>query len=102
MVNFCLGTYYYAEALVVQKGNPLKIHSFADLKGKKIGTLLGTNYAEWLRGVAGIDSRAYEDWAEVIQDLALGRIDAASFTISRWSPLRQGSSGVADRAGRGL
>ncbi len=26
VVNFCWGTYYYAEALVVPEGNPLKLH----------------------------------------------------------------------------
>ena len=53
VVNFCLATYYYAEALVVPKGNPHKLHQLTDLKGYTIGTLLGTNYAEWIAGGAG-------------------------------------------------
>ena len=75
VVEFCFPTYYYSEWLAVKKGNPLKIVSFADMKGKKIATLNGTNYAEWLRGVEGINLEVVKNWQEVIQDLALGRVD---------------------------
>ncbi|HTZ79081.1 MAG TPA: transporter substrate-binding domain-containing protein [Stellaceae bacterium] len=75
VVEFCFPTYYYSEWLAVKKGNPLKIHGFGDMKGKKIATLNGTNYAEWLRGVEGIDLQVVKNWQEVIQDLALGRVD---------------------------
>jgi polar amino acid transport system substrate-binding protein len=75
VVEFCFPTYYYSEWLAVQKGNPKKIHGFGDMKGKKIATLNGTNYAEWLRGVDGIDLTVVKAWQEVIQDLVLGRVD---------------------------
>jgi len=75
VVEFCFPTYYYSEWLAVKKGNPLKLHGFADMKGKKIATLNGTNYAEWLRGVDGINLEVVKDWQEVIQDLVLGRVD---------------------------
>lgn len=75
VVEFCFPTYYYSEWLAVKKGNPLKIVSFADMKGKKIATLNGTNYAEWLRGVEGINLEVIRNWQEVINDLALGRVD---------------------------
>ena len=36
------------------KGNPHNLHSLADLKGYTIGTLLGTNCAEWIQAVPGV------------------------------------------------
>ncbi len=79
VVNFCWGTYYYAEALVVPKGNPHKLHQLADLKGYTVGTLLGTNYAEWVQAIPGVKFQGYKDWAQIIPELAIGRTDAALF-----------------------
>ena len=79
VVNFCWGTYYYAEALVVPKGNPHKLHQLADLKDYTVGTLLGTNYAEWVQAIPGVKFQGYKDWAQIIPELAIGRTDAALF-----------------------
>jgi polar amino acid transport system substrate-binding protein len=79
VVNFCWGTYYYAEALVVPKGNPHKLHQLVDCKGYTVGTLLGTNYAEWLQGITGVKFQGYKDWAQIIPELAIGRTDAALY-----------------------
>ena len=79
VVNFCWGTYYYAEALVVHRGNPHKLHQLADLKGYTVGTLLGTNYAEWVQAIPGVKFQGYKDWAQIIPELAIGRTDAALF-----------------------
>jgi polar amino acid transport system substrate-binding protein len=79
VVNFCWGTYYYAEALVVPKGNPHKLHQLADLKGYTVGTLLGTNYAEWVQAIPSVKFQGYKDWAQIIPELAIGRTDAALF-----------------------
>lgn len=79
VVNFCWGTYYYAEALVVPKGNPHNLHQLADLKGYTVGTLLGTNYAEWIRAVPGVKFQGYKDWAQIVPELAIGRTDAILF-----------------------
>jgi polar amino acid transport system substrate-binding protein len=79
VVNFCFPTYYYAEGLVVPKGNPNKLHKLADLKGFTCGTLLGTNYAEWLQAVPGVKFQGYKDWAQIVPELAIGRTDAALF-----------------------
>ena len=79
VVNFCFPTYYYAEGLVVPKGNPNKLHQLADLKGFTCGTLLGTNYAEWLQAVPGVKFQGYKDWAQIVPELAIGRTDAALF-----------------------
>lgn len=79
VVNFCFPTYYYAEALIVPKGNPNKLHSLTDLKGHTVGSLLGTNYAEWIQAIPGINFQGYKDWAQIIPELAIGRTDAALF-----------------------
>ena len=79
VVNFCVGNYYYAEALVVPAGNPHNLHQLSDLKGYTVGTLLGTNYAEWLQGIPGIKFQGYKDWAQIIPELAIGRTDAALY-----------------------
>jgi polar amino acid transport system substrate-binding protein len=79
VVNFCWGTHYYAEALVVPKGNPHNLRQLADLKGYTVGTLLGTNYAEWVQAIPGVKFQGYKDWAQIIPELAIGRTDAALF-----------------------
>ena len=79
IVNFCFPTYYYAETMVVPKGNPKKLHQLTDLKGMKAGTLLGTNYAEWLQTVPGVDYQGYKDWEQILPELAHGRLDAVIY-----------------------
>jgi polar amino acid transport system substrate-binding protein len=79
VVNFCFPTYYYVETLVVKKGNPLKLHSLQDLKDHSCGTVLGTNYAEWLQTIPGVGFQPYKDWNLLLPDLAAGRVDAILF-----------------------
>jgi polar amino acid transport system substrate-binding protein len=79
VVAFSFPTYYYAESLVVRKGNPLGIHRLGDMKGHSCGSVLGSNYTEWLKSVPGIDIRDYKDWTQLLPELALGRIDAALY-----------------------
>lgn len=60
-----------------KKGNEGTIKTADDLKGKKSGVGLGTNYEEWLRqNVQGVDVRTYDDDPTKYQDLRVGRIDA--------------------------
>ncbi|MDY0972708.1 cystine ABC transporter substrate-binding protein [Siccibacter turicensis] len=62
---------------LVKKENANTIKTAADLKGKKVGVGLGTNYEEWLRAnVQGVDIRTYDDDPTKYQDLRVGRIDA--------------------------
>lgn len=79
VVNFSFPTYYYAETLVVKQGNPLKLHSTADLKGHTVGTLLGSNYAEYLKGVPGVTVQTYQNWQQMLPQLAIGRVDAVMY-----------------------
>ena len=53
------------------------IKTVADLKGKKLGLGQGTNYADMAKKVGDIDIKTYPGAQEYLQDLALGRIDAA-------------------------
>jgi polar amino acid transport system substrate-binding protein len=62
--------------MVVAKGNPLKLHQLKDLSGKRAGTILGTNYAEWLQAVPGVDFQGYKDWQQLLPELNIGRVDA--------------------------
>ncbi|MEA1065300.1 cystine ABC transporter substrate-binding protein [Erwinia sp. HR93] len=62
---------------LVKKGNEKQITKASDLKDKKVGVGLGTNYELWLReNVQGVDVRTYDDDATKYQDLRIGRIDA--------------------------
>lgn len=62
---------------LVKQGNESSITKPEDLKGKKVGVGLGTNYEQWLRGnVQGVDVRTYDDDATKYQDLRVGRINA--------------------------
>ncbi|WP_312928305.1 cystine ABC transporter substrate-binding protein [Pseudescherichia sp.] len=55
---------------LVKKGNESGIKTAADLKDKKVGVGLGTNYEEWLRkNVQGVDIRTYDDDPTKYQDL---------------------------------
>lgn len=74
-------SYVYSGAqIVVKKGNT-SIKTLEDLKGKKVGVSLGSNYEKTLREFDKnneIDIITY-DGNGVFQDVALGRIDAMLF-----------------------
>ncbi|MDR3427113.1 MULTISPECIES: transporter substrate-binding domain-containing protein [Silvimonas] len=70
--------YVISEAqLVVRKNETRQFKSLNDLKGAKLGVGQGTNYADMARAVAGVDVKTYPGEQEYLQDLALGRVDAA-------------------------
>lgn len=63
--------------LIVRKNEKREFKTLADLKGKKLGLGQGTNFGDLAKAVGGIDVRTYPGSPEYLQDLALGRIDAA-------------------------
>jgi len=71
--------YVYSGAqLIVKKGNN-DIKSLEDLKGKKIGVSLGSNYEQLIRAYDKnneIEVITYEDFIGSLQDVSIGRIDA--------------------------
>ncbi|SHJ78628.1 amino acid ABC transporter substrate-binding protein [Paramaledivibacter caminithermalis] len=71
--------YVYSGAqLIVKKGND-DIKSLEDLKGKKVGVSLGSNYEQLIREYDinnEIEVITYEDFVGSLQDVSIGRIDA--------------------------
>lgn len=63
--------------LIIRKDEKRDFKTLADLKGKKLGLGQGTNFGEIAKAVGGIDVKTYPGSSEYLQDLALGRIDAA-------------------------
>ena len=68
---------YSAAQLIQRKDDTRQFKSLDDLKGKKLGVGLGTNYMDMAKAVPGIDVRTYPGAPEYLRDLAAGRIDAA-------------------------
>jgi polar amino acid transport system substrate-binding protein len=79
VVSFCFPTYYYAETLVVKKGNPLGLKTLPDLNSHKVGTLSGSNYAEWLAKEPNIELQVYQDWVQMLPELVSGRLEAVLY-----------------------
>jgi cystine transport system substrate-binding protein len=62
---------------IITRKDQTGITTPADLKGKKVGVGLGTNYESWLRAnVPTAIVRTYDDDPTKYQDLKAGRIDA--------------------------
>lgn len=63
--------------VLTRKGQEAQFNKPADLAGKKIGVVLGTNYEQWLKdNVPQADIRTYDDDATRNQDVRVGRLDA--------------------------
>ncbi|MEA3088041.1 MAG: L-cystine transport system substrate-binding protein [Paraburkholderia sp.] len=70
--------YTYSAAQLIQRNDDTRqFKSLDDLKGKKLGVGLGTNYMDMARSVPGIDVKTYPGAPEYLRDLAAGRLDAA-------------------------
>ena len=74
-VSFTGPAWWYGPAIVVQKGNPVRITGFDDLKGKKIGAIAGSAADEYLRKI-GIEVTAFQTDAEEFSGISSGRVDA--------------------------
>src|SRR5579864_2846287 len=68
---------YSAAQLIQRKDDTRQFKSLDDLKGKKLGVGLGTNYMDMAKSVPGIDVKTYPGAPEYLCDLAAGRLDAA-------------------------
>lgn len=67
--------YVYREQIVVRHGDN-RVQVFADLKGKKVGTLTATAAHRMLEQLGGVDIKHYSDMFAIYQDLTIGRLDA--------------------------
>jgi polar amino acid transport system substrate-binding protein len=71
--------YEFREVLSVRDGDAGRIHSLADLRGRRVGTLGGTiAYEILLRAQQehGVEPLSYDDDVHPFSDLVLGRVDA--------------------------
>jgi len=71
--------YEFREVLSVREADAGRVHSLADLRGRKVATLGGTiAYEILLRAQQehGLEPLSYEDDVHPFTDLALGRVDA--------------------------
>ena len=68
---------YSSPQLIVRKDERAQYASLADLKGKKLGVGQGSVFEQQAKAVPGITVKSYPAAPENLQDLAVGRIDAA-------------------------
>jgi cystine transport system substrate-binding protein len=77
VLDFSPAYTYSGPQLIERKDDPREFKSLDDLKGKKLGLGLGTNYEQMAKAVPGIDVKTYPGAPEYLRDLAAGRLDAA-------------------------
>jgi cystine transport system substrate-binding protein len=69
--------YTYSTAQVIQRKDDSRVFkSLDDLKGRKIGVSLGSNYNDIAKGIAGAQVLTYPGAAEELRDLTAKRVDA--------------------------
>ncbi|RQN38191.1 substrate-binding periplasmic protein [Paraburkholderia tropica] len=81
VVDFSFPTYFYAETMVVKKGSGISARDISELKGKSAGSILGTNYSDWIQKTPGVEYRGYKDAQSVVQDVASGRLDVGIYDL---------------------
>lgn len=75
VISFSGPGWWYGPVVVVQKGNPLKIANYDDLKGKKVGSITGSAADLYLRRI-GIETTPFKQEVDELQSLNQGRLDA--------------------------
>lgn len=75
--DFSIPYTYSSPQLIVRKNDTGRYASLADLKGKKVGVGQGSVFEQQAKAVPGIDVKSYQAAPENLQDLAVGRLDAA-------------------------
>jgi cystine transport system substrate-binding protein len=75
--DFSLPYTYSSPQLIVRKNDKAAYASLADLKGKRVGVGQGSVFEQQAKAVPGIEVKSYPAAPENLQDLAVGRIDAA-------------------------
>ncbi|CAH2805055.1 MAG: ABC transporter, substrate-binding protein (cluster 3, basic aa/glutamine/opines) [uncultured Paraburkholderia sp.] len=77
VLDFSPAYTYSAAQLIQRKDDTRQFKTLDDLKGKKLGIGLGTNYMDMAKSVPGIDVKTYPGAPEYLRDLAARRLDAA-------------------------
>ncbi|BDP42660.1 cysteine ABC transporter substrate-binding protein [Deinococcus aetherius] len=68
---------YSSPQIIVRKNANTSFKTLADLKGKRVGVGLGSNFEKQLRDAGGINVVTYPGAPEYLRDLISGRLDAA-------------------------
>ncbi len=75
VISFSGPGWWYGPVVIVQKGNPLKVASYSDLKGKKVGTITGSAADLYMRRI-GVETTEFKQEVDELQSLNQGRLDA--------------------------
>ncbi|HVM78470.1 MAG TPA: ABC transporter substrate-binding protein [Stellaceae bacterium] len=75
VISFTGPAWWYGPVVVAAKGNPLKIASYNDLKGKKVGAISGSAADLYLRRV-GVETTPFKQEVDELQSLNQGRLEA--------------------------
>jgi L-cystine transport system substrate-binding protein len=76
-IGFSAPYAFSSPQIIVRKANTAVYKTLADLKGKRVGAGLGSNFEQQLRAAGGINVVTYPGAPEYLADLAAGRLDAA-------------------------
>lgn len=78
VVDFSEELFAYSEEVIVNSKDDTAYHSSADFAGKVVGVQTGTVSVEPMKAQQGIKTlRMYDSMADMIREVALGRIDVA-------------------------
>lgn len=77
VIDFSDPVYRYGEGLVVSSEDEKEYRTLEELKGEVVGAQVGTIYVDGLRD-SGLfaEVRAYDSIADILRDVALGRLEA--------------------------
>ncbi len=75
VISFSGPAWWYGPVLIVQKGNPLNITSYDQLKGKRVGSMTGSAADLYLRRI-GVQTTEFKQEIDELQSLNQGRLDA--------------------------
>jgi cystine transport system substrate-binding protein len=76
-IGFSAPYAYSSPQIIVRKNAPASFRTLAELKGKRVGVGLGSNFEKQLRDAGGINVVTYPGAPEYLRDLISGRLDAA-------------------------
>ncbi|MBD9440981.1 transporter substrate-binding domain-containing protein [Pseudomonas sp. PDM04] len=85
-ISFTGPSWWYGPIIVLPANSDLQISSYADLKGKKVGAVVGSAADEYLRKI-GAESIAFPGAEQEIGALTTGRVDAVledDVTVVDW------------------
>ncbi|WP_438391955.1 ABC transporter substrate-binding protein [Caballeronia sp. DA-9] len=77
VVNFSQEVYTYGEGLMVPASDTKTYTTVKDLKGDRVGTIVGTDYTDVMRGTGVFkEVVTYDSTADIMRDIEAGRLNA--------------------------